>query len=165
MLTDPYPRPTTDDDADCMRLQTYISKEDKSLLMCLRPVRGTLQTITNILINNLCHDLRDLGIQFFTTDADAILAVLLQRRQFNDEQVGLLRRTSVGVSKEIPTGLQQPKRSTSVRERPTSHSTGSDDPSSKTARGKQRVGEATSDPKKSAKGTTKTKTNSGGHIE
>ena len=73
LLKNPYPLPTSDDDKDASRFQSYISAEDKALLSSLRPVKGTAQAIVNHLINNICHDLRDLGINFYRPDADDIL--------------------------------------------------------------------------------------------
>src|SRR5215831_14445820 len=96
LLQNPYPYPTNEDDKDARRMQSYISAEDKALLTSLRPVKGTAQAIVNNLINNICHDLRDLGVTFYRPDADDILRVLCERRPLTDEQIVRLRRTTVG---------------------------------------------------------------------
>lgn|SRR5215475_616024 len=124
MIHNPYPT-SENDDKSATRFQTYISAEDKALLMSLRPVKGTPQAIINNLILNVCRDLRDLNITSFRPDADDILAVLLERRPLTDDQLVRLRRTSIGVSEEIPTWLQYHRRRTEVRKRTSDAPTGS----------------------------------------
>jgi hypothetical protein len=119
LLKNPYPLPTNEDDKNSSRFQSYISAEDKALLSSLRPVKGTAQAIVNHLINNICHDLRDLGIHFYRPDADDILAIVCERRPLTDDQIVRLRRTTVGTTSEVPTWLQQHRRVTSVRKHST----------------------------------------------
>ncbi len=155
MLTNPYPQPRNDAEAELFRLQTYISGEDKSLLVGLRPVKGTAQTIVNNLILNLCRDLRDLNIISFHPDADDILAILTERRPLTAEQCQRLRRTTVSLPKKIPTGLFQHSGGTSVREGVAGASAGADHTAKQTSGGKQSARtKETSKTKESTKGKT-----------
>lgn len=137
MLTNPYPPPTSEDDKAALRFQTYLSGEDKSLLMCIRPAKSTAQAVINNLIKNICNDLRDLDITSFRVDADDIFCVLTERRPLTDEQITRLRRTTVGASQKVPTWLQQHSRRTGVRKDAPDHTAGASNPTGKVNGGKQ----------------------------
>ena len=161
MLKNPYPPPSDDDDKECCRFATYIDPGDRALLMSLRAVRGTAQAAVNNLILNICNDLRDIKFTSYRPDADDILAILVERRPFTDDQIRRLRRTTLGVYTEIPSWLQQHRGRTEVREGATSTKT---EPTHTSSRPESRVGrdrtEKTSEKKKhSQEGSTKR----GGH--
>src|SRR5713101_2502363 len=137
MLTNPYPQPRNEAEAELFRLQTYISGEDKSLLVGIRPMKGTAQTIINNLILNLCRDLRDLNITSFHPDADDILTVLTERRALSDTQIQRLRCTTAGLPKKVPTGLLQHSGGTSVCEGATSTKASAYHTKVEASRGKQ----------------------------
>ena len=116
MIHNPYPIPTDEDDKSTCRFATYISAEDKALLMALRPVRGTPQAVINHLIKNLCDELRELKLNFYRPDADDILQVLVERRQLSRRQIDRLRCTTIGTSKDVPERFRQPRGSGGVHE-------------------------------------------------
>lgn len=138
LLKNPYPLPTSDDDKDASRFQSYISAEDKALLSSLRPVKGTAQAIVNHLINNICHDLRDLGINFYRPDADDILTILVERRPLTDEQIARLGRTTVSSTSTIPSWLCQHRGGAGLREETPDVATQSGDVHKLVAKGEQR---------------------------
>jgi hypothetical protein len=150
LLKNPYPLPTNEDDKNASRFQSYISAEDKALLSSLRPVKGTAQAIVNHLISNICHDLRDLGVNFYRPDADDILAVLCERRPLTDEQIVRLRRTTVGTTSSIPTWLQQHRRVTTVRKASANAPAKSGNVPKHVTKGERRTGEETPDAPQSA---------------
>src|SRR5438105_9598832 len=135
MLTNPYPHPTDADDKDALRFQTYLSGEDKALLMSVRPARGTAQTIVNNLIKHICDDLRELNITSFRVDADDILCVLTERRPLTSDQVSRLRRTTFGASAKVPKGLFNDSRGTEVRKGTTNAKVGANHTKSEVGRG------------------------------
>lgn len=135
MLHNPYPSQHDNVDQDALRFQTYLNGPDKALLMGIRPIKGTAQTVINHLIKNLCNDLRDLGINSYRPDADDIFTILVERRALTDDQVERLRRTTVGTDQQIPTGLQQHRGGTKVRKRTANPSAGANHPKVKTPRG------------------------------
>lgn len=143
MLKNPYPSQHDNVDQEALRFQTYLNGPDKALLMGIRPIKGTAQVVINHLIQNLCNDLRDLGITSYRPDADDIFAILVERRTLTDDQIVRLRRTTVGNDQQIPTWLQQHRRRTEVRKRTTNPQTGANDPKVKTPRGKQPVSRKT----------------------
>ena len=123
MIHNPYPIPTDEDEKASCRFATYIAARDRALLMSLRPVRGTPQAVVNNLIKHFCDELRELKLDFYHPDADDILTVLLERRRLDADQVSRLRRTTFGVSAEIPARLQHSGRGHEVRKRSTDHAT------------------------------------------
>jgi hypothetical protein len=150
MLKNPYPLPTNEDDKNASRFQSYISAEDKALLSSLRPVKGTAQAIVNNLILNICHDLRDLGVNFYRPDADDILTILCERRPLTDEQIVRLRRTTVGTTSQVPTWLQQHRRRTSLHEDASNTSSESSNIQKSDAKRERRHRKKTSDALESA---------------
>ena len=116
IIHNPYPIPTDEDDKASTRFQTYISVEDKLLLMSLRPIRGTSQAVINHLIKNLCNELRELKLNFYRPDADDILAILVERRPLTNSQIDRLRCTTIGDSKDVPKGFRQPRRSSGLHQ-------------------------------------------------
>ena len=136
MLTNPYPPPRDSDDLYALRFQTYLSGTDKSLLMGLRPVRGTMQCVVNHLIKNLCNELRELAIDSYLPDADDVLAILVEPRPITDDQINRLRRTSVGAVGKIPKRVQQHSRGTKVRKGATNTKVGASHTKGKTSGGK-----------------------------
>ena len=126
MIHNPYPTPTDENDKVACRFQTYLSGEDKGLLSAIRPIRGTTQAVVNHLIKNLCDDLRELGITSYRPDADDIFTILVERRDLTEGQLDRLRRTTLGTPKQIPTGLREYSRGSSVRQRSTNAPSGPD---------------------------------------
>ena len=132
MLKNPYPPPSdlNENDLAACRFQTYIDAGDRALLMSLRAVRGTAQAVVNTLILHLCNDLRDIQLTSYRPDADDILEILCERRPLTDDQITRLRSTSIGVHQQIPSWLQQHRRSTKLREGTTDVQTKSTNPQS-----------------------------------
>jgi hypothetical protein len=143
MIHNPYPIPTDEDDKVSCRFATYMSAEDKAMLMALRPVRGTPQAVINNLIKNFCDELRELKLDFYRPDADDILAILVERRALSDEQIARLRCTTFGVTEEIPARLRQQRRSSKLRERLANAPSGTNDAEKRTTSRKRRNGKST----------------------
>ena len=152
MLKNPYPAPTSEDDKNAFRFQTYLNGDDKSLLMAIRPVKGTAQAAVNNLILHLCNDLRELGITNYHPNADELLCILTERRALTDDQCERLRRTALGVIKEVPEGLRQHSRSARLREATTGRETSSHNSSSEVERRVEPNSKAKSKSKKNSKG-------------
>lgn len=136
MIHNPYPTPTSEDDKQACRFQTYLSGEDKGLLSYIRPIRGTPQAVINHLIKNLCDDLRDLGITNYRADADDIFAILVERRPITGEQIARLRRTTFGPTKQVPARLCEYRGRAEVRKGLTNPSSGPDHAKGKSPRDK-----------------------------
>jgi hypothetical protein len=151
MLKNPYLTPEDPGQQNALRFATYLSGEDKTLLMSIRPMRGTAQAVVNNLIRNICNDLRDLGITGYHPDADDILAILVESRHLTDSQIERLRRTTFGSTAEIPTRLLEHRRGSEVCEGPTNPKTSAHHLKGKVAGGKQHDGEKTTKGKKSTK--------------
>ena len=136
MLTNPYPPPRDSDDLDALRFQTYLSGADKSLLMGLRPVRGTMQCVINHLIKNLCNELRSLNITSYHPDADTILAVLIEPRDLTNSQLERLGRTITSTPAKASAWVQQHQRGTKVRKGTTNAKVGANHSKGKVSGGK-----------------------------
>jgi hypothetical protein len=156
MLNNPYPIPTDEDDKASCRFATYLSKEDKTLLMSLRPVRGTPQAVVNNLIKNFCDELRALKLDFYHPDADDILTVLVGHRKLTADQINRLRCTTFGVSSQIPTWLQHSGGGSKIRQRHSNDATKPSDVPRTTKRGINRHSGETSSAPTSKGGTQKT---------
>lgn len=136
MIHNPYPTPTSEDDKQACRFQTYLSGEDKGLLSSIRPIRGTPQAVINHLIKNLCDDLRELGINSYRPDADDIFAILVERRDLTEGQLVRLGCTTIGPIEQIPPRVRQHRGRTEVRKGPTNPPSGPNDTKGKVTGGK-----------------------------
>jgi hypothetical protein len=143
MLHNPYPSQVDNVDRDALRFQTYLSGEDKALLMSVRPIKGTAQVVINHLIKHICNDLRDLGITSYRPDADDIFTILVERRALTDDQIARLRRTTIGADQQVPTWLQQHRRGSGVRKRTANPASSTDHVAKQTTGRKQPTGRKT----------------------
>jgi hypothetical protein len=135
MLKNPYLTPDDPGQQAALRFATYLNGEDKALLMSIRPVRGTMQSVVNNLIRNLCNELRELNITHYHPDADDILAVLIEPRPLSTEQFERLGRTTACTIAEVSARIHEHRRRTEVREGTANPTTGADNPKKQATRG------------------------------
>lgn len=141
MLTNPYQHLI--DNATGLRVQLDIDGNDKSLIVSIRPVRGTTQLVLSRLIHNLCNELRQLDVLAYRPDSDTILTILTEQRPLSADQLHRLEQSSVGravagLATQVSTGVQQHRRRTEIRQRTSSTPFKPNNPPSKVAGGKQR---------------------------
>jgi hypothetical protein len=136
MIHNPYPAPTSEEDKQACRFQTYLSGEDKGLLSSIRPIRGTPQAVVNHLIKNLCNDLRELGITSYRPDADDIFAILVEPRDLTEGQLARLRCTTIGTTQQVSKRIREYRGGTEVRKGLANPSPSSNDAAGKVTRRK-----------------------------
>ena len=95
MLSNPYGKR---DDVGNVGLNTGIPNTVLQDLHRAAPFRGSIIAIVNSLINNFHADLRQLASNTVIYDYSTVVAILLERRPFTDDQLARLRSTSVGVA-------------------------------------------------------------------
>jgi hypothetical protein len=140
-LKNPYPTKIDSADETGSKLQCDISPADKALIMSLRPAKGTIQLVVNNLLKNLCDDLRELNIHGWRLDGDELLTILTDKRPFSEHQLDKLRKSTAGTTKPVSERLLEHRRGTSVREKAPELEVKSANPTKRSTRGKQRVGE------------------------
>lgn len=148
-LKNPYTTKIDSADGTGVKLQCDIDPNDKSLIVGIRPSKGTIQLVVINLIKHLCDDLRELGIHAYRTDGDELLAILTESRPLNVEQIERIRRSSVGLTGRIPSRFLNDRGRSEVRKASTKSSAKSSNSKKRTSEGiKQDRGEGRKTEKK-----------------
>jgi len=68
------------DEDDQLRIQADISAEDKRYFQSVWPVRGSLQTIFNLIFKSIVDELRSRNILYYAPENESILHEIVERR-------------------------------------------------------------------------------------